>query len=102
MPRGDSLSIPRATPLATGWRSQIAAILQKHGLANVMDAVVAFAELCCQADPDDCSAAEESAQGGWYRPAKRRIDAKAERLAAFKRSNRFPHPKRIKTARRGQ
>jgi hypothetical protein len=63
--------------------------LELHGLSEILDAVAAYAELRCQHEPDNRSAAEEAAQGGWYRiadPARRPIEAKAERLAAEKRA----------------
>jgi hypothetical protein len=76
--RADSLHIPAGSPFATGWRSQLAAMLLKHSLADVMDAVAAFSELCCNHDPDDCSRQAELEAVNWARwatPAKRRIEA---------------------------
>jgi hypothetical protein len=79
----------------------VAALLEQHGVAELLDVLAAYAELRCQHEPDNCSAAEEAAQGGWYRiadPARRRIDHKAELLAAQKRAlPGLPHPSRIRS-----
>jgi hypothetical protein len=37
--------IPADSPLTTGWRAELAALISAHGLAAIMDAVSAFAEL---------------------------------------------------------
>jgi hypothetical protein len=96
-----SVPIPSGSPLATGWRAMVAALLEQHGVAELLDVLAAYAELRCLHEPDNCSAAEEAAQGGWYRiadPAVRRIKAKAELLAAEKRAlPRLPHPTRIRS-----
>ena len=100
--RARSPSVPFAIPpdsvLAVGWRGVLAALLLEHGLAEIMHAVSAYAELRVRHEPEDCSAREERAQGTWYRrPAKRQIDAKEEHLAAEKR--KLPtviHPRRIR------
>jgi hypothetical protein len=71
-------SIPRGSPLASGWRRQVADLLERHGISEVLDVLAAYAELRCRHEPDDCSGAAEAAAGGWYRlrhPAQRRIDA---------------------------
>jgi hypothetical protein len=73
----------------------VAAVLEQHGVAEMLDVLAAYAELRCQHEPGNCSAAEEEAQGGWCRiadPAVRRIIAKAELLAAGGKS-RKPHRK---------
>jgi hypothetical protein len=59
-----SVPIPPGSPLATGWRALVAALLEQHGVAEMLDVLAAYAELRCQHEPDDCSAAEEAAQGG--------------------------------------
>jgi len=100
-PRSASVpfTVPPGTPLAVGWRFQAVLLLEQHGLAELLDVLAAYAELRCQHEPDDCSAAEEAAQGGWCRiaqPAVRRIERKAELLAAEKRAlPKLPHPSRI-------
>ena len=81
-------TIPPESPLASGWRFQVAQILEIVGVHDLMDAVAAYAELRCRHEPDNCSVAEEAAQGGWYRsapsfrklaePAQRRIQAVEE------------------------
>ena len=71
-------SIPRESPLARGWRAAVVFALERHGVHQVMDAIAAYAELRCRHEPDNCSPAEEAAQGGWYRyqaAALRRIEA---------------------------
>jgi len=76
--RADSLHIPPGSPFSAGWRAQLAAMLLTYGLADVMDAVSAFSELCCQHDPDDCSRQAELEAGNWVlaaQPAQRRIEA---------------------------
>ena len=84
-------TIPADSPLATGWRSTLAELLVRHGLAEVMHVISAYAELRVRHEPDDCSMAEEMAQGKWYRrPAQRQIDAKEELLAAELRN--LPSP----------
>ena len=70
--------IPADSPLATGWRSVVVGFLEDHGIQDVIDLVSAYAELRCRADPDNCSNAEESAQGYWALAAKRRIEENAE------------------------
>lgn len=37
--------IPRDCPFSAGWRAEVAALVLAHGLADVLDAVSAFAEL---------------------------------------------------------
>src|SRR5262249_15912817 len=70
-PRSASVpfTVPPGSPLAIGWRAQLAALLERHGLAELLDVLAAYAELRCQHEPDDCSAAEEAAQAGWGRIA---------------------------------
>jgi hypothetical protein len=78
MPRADSPQIPPGSPFAIGWRAHLAAMILQNGLADVVDAVSAFSELCCDADPDDCSARAELQAGNWVlwaTPARRRIEA---------------------------
>jgi hypothetical protein len=90
-----SVVIPPGSPLATGWRATLTDLLLRYDLQDILDTVAAYAELCCQHDPDNCSAAEEAAQGSWCRiadPAVRRINAKAELLAAAGKP-RKPHRK---------
>src|SRR5262249_49813873 len=89
-PRSASVpfTVPPSSPLAVGWRAQLAALLERHGLAELLDVLAAYAELRCQHEPDDCSAAEEAAQGGGCRlaqPAVRRVESKAGVLAAAPR-----------------
>jgi hypothetical protein len=53
-------------------------VKESHGLADVMDAVSAFSELCCDADPDDCSRQAELDAGNWAlwaTPAQCRMEA---------------------------
>jgi hypothetical protein len=45
-------SVPRGSPLATGWRAHLVAMLQEHGLVDVLDTVSAFAELAVRREPD--------------------------------------------------
>ena len=100
----------------------MAALLIRHGLAEMMEVLTAFAELCRRREPDtardplDC--AEPLSAGQARRtgrpncgpstvltvariadPARRRIKHKAELLAAEKlallRETRMPHPSRI-------
>ena len=74
-------SIPSDSPLARGWRRSVAELLERHGLHELLDVLSAYAELRCRHEPDNCSTAEEAAQGGWYswctwrQAAKRRIDS---------------------------
>jgi hypothetical protein len=73
-----SVPIPPGSPLATGWRAIVAALLEQHGVAEMLDVLAAYAELRCRHEPDDCSDAAEAVAGSWYRlrePAQRRIDA---------------------------
>jgi hypothetical protein len=124
MTRADSASvlIPPGSPLAIGWRADVAALLIRHGLAEMMEVLTAFAELCRRREPDtardplDCT--ESLTADGQRRtgrpncgpstvltvariadPARRRIKHKAELLAAEKvallRQTRMPHPSRI-------
>ena len=62
----DAPSIPRNSPLATGWRASLAKALNDHGLQEVLDAISAYAELRCRHEQD------------WYgwmaAPSKRRIE----------------------------
>jgi hypothetical protein len=37
--------IPASSPLATGWRAELCALILAHGRADVLDAVSAYAEL---------------------------------------------------------
>jgi hypothetical protein len=37
--------IPASSPVATGWRAELCALILAHGLANVLDTVSAYAEL---------------------------------------------------------
>jgi len=48
----DALSIPRNSPLAVGWRAALVALLEEHGLVDVLDTVSAFAELAVRREPD--------------------------------------------------
>src|SRR5262249_36938045 len=54
MTRADSASvpIPPGSPLAIGWRADVAALLMRHGLAEMMEVLTAFAELCRRREPD--------------------------------------------------
>jgi hypothetical protein len=45
-------SVPRGSPLATGWRAHLVAMLEAHGLVDVLDTVSAFAELAVRREPD--------------------------------------------------
>lgn len=38
------LSVPNCSPLATGWRRQLAELLAEVGIADVMDAIAAYGE----------------------------------------------------------
>jgi len=60
-------TIPPGSPLATGWRFQAVLLLERHGVQDMIDTIAAYAELRCRLEPDDCSAAEESAQGNWVK-----------------------------------
>jgi len=60
-------TIPPGSPLATVWRFQAVLLLERHGVQDMIDTIAAYAELRCRLEPDDCSAAEESAQGGWFK-----------------------------------
>ena len=124
MSRADSASvlIPPGSPLAIGWRADVAALLICYGLAEMMEVLTAFAELCRRREPDtardplDCAeplSAGEARRTGRPNcgpstaltvariadPARRRIKHKAELLAAEKlallRQTRMPHPNRI-------
>ena len=71
-------SIPSDSPLARGWRRTVAELLERHGVHELLDVLSAYAELRCRHEPDDCSLAEEAAQGGWFTwraAAQRRIEA---------------------------
>src|SRR5262249_20708672 len=61
-------TIPPGSPLATGWRFQAVLLLERHGVQDMIDTIAAYAGLRCRLEPDDCSAAEESAQGSWIKP----------------------------------
>jgi hypothetical protein len=54
LPRPPSvpLAIPAGSPLRTGWRATLVALLQEHGLVDVLDTVSAFAELAVRREPD--------------------------------------------------
>src|SRR5262249_22640823 len=54
MTRADSASvpIPPGSPLAIGWRADVAALLIRHGLIEMMDVISAYAELCVRQEPD--------------------------------------------------
>src|SRR5262245_2509055 len=45
-------SVPPGSPLATGWRARLVAMLEEHGLVDVLDTVSAFAELAVRREPD--------------------------------------------------
>jgi hypothetical protein len=79
--------IPPSSPLATGWRAELAALMLAHGLANALDAVSALAELRsrhpeCHTGLFDAIEALEIAA-----PARRRIRRKTERLRAEARAD---------------
>ena len=44
--------IPRGSPLATGWRADLVAILLARNLVDVMDTIAQFAEMCVRREPD--------------------------------------------------
>ena len=46
------MAIPAGSPLATGWRATLVALLEEHGLVDVLDTVSAFAELAVRREPD--------------------------------------------------
>jgi hypothetical protein len=46
------LSVPRNSPLGKGWRRKLVAMLEEHGLVDVLDTVSAFAELAVRREPD--------------------------------------------------
>ena len=54
LPRPPSvpLPIPTGSPLRTGWRATLVALLEEHGLVDVLDTVSAFAELAVRREPD--------------------------------------------------
>jgi hypothetical protein len=52
MPLKDAALIPRGSPLAIGWRAELAAILLTRKLVDVMDAIAQFAELRVRQEPD--------------------------------------------------
>ena len=48
----DAALIPRGSPLATGWRAELVAILLARKLVDVMDTIAQFAELRVRQEPD--------------------------------------------------
>jgi hypothetical protein len=124
MTRADSASvpIPPGSPLAIGWRADVAALLMRHGLAEMMDVISAYAELCVRQEPDtaldpldrvesvrielprsgrpNCGPETVLTVARIADPAFRRIDTVAELEAAHKRTmlaaTRMPLPSRIR------
>src|SRR5262249_54504864 len=45
-------SVPPGSPLATGWRATLCAMLAEHRLVDVLDTVSAFAEAGARGEPD--------------------------------------------------
>ena len=48
----DGALIPRGSPLASGWRADLVAILLARNLVDVMDTIAQFAELSVRREPD--------------------------------------------------
>jgi hypothetical protein len=72
--------IPESSPLATGWRAELSALILAHGLANVLDAVSAFAELRARRDEGQTGLFDGMEAREIARPARSRIAHKlAER-----------------------
>jgi hypothetical protein len=101
MLRADRPAIPADSPLAVGWRAAAVDLLLRHGILEMLDVVSAYAEWCMDLEPDtahdplDCPATMRR----FGDPARRRINAETERLAAEKRAlPRLQHPSRIRTA----
>ena len=96
LPRPPSapLAIPAGSPLATGWRATLVALLEEHGLVDVLDTVSAFAELAVRREPDT---AEDPLDGqrsvplhqllpGWFQRHgnhRRRISMKEDHRSPF-------------------
>ena len=88
------LPIPSGSPLRTGWRATLVALLQEHGLVDVLDTVSAFAELAVRREPDT---AEDPLDGqrsvplhqllpGWFQHHgnhRRRISMKEDHRSPF-------------------
>ena len=79
--------IPIHSPLATGWRAELTALILTHGLANVLDAVSAFAELRARRAEGQTGLFDQMEAGEIAAPARRRISRKTERLRAEARAD---------------
>jgi len=79
--------IPTHSPLATGWRAELAALILAHGLANVLDAVSAYAELRSRHVEGQFGLFDRLEAREIAAPARRHISRKAERLRAEARAD---------------
>ena len=78
--------IPAHSPLATGWRAELTALILAHGLANVMDAVSAYAELRSRRAEGQTGLFDRVEARDIAAPARRHISRKTERLRAEPRA----------------
>jgi hypothetical protein len=79
--------IPAYSPLATGWRAELTALILAHGLSNVLDAVSAFAELRARRAEGQTGLFDGLEVREIAAPARRRISRKTERLRAEARAD---------------
>ena len=79
--------IPAYSPLATGWRAELAALILAHGLSNVLDALSAFAELRARRAEGQTGLFDRMEARDIAAPARRRIGRKTERLRAEARAD---------------
>ena len=69
MPLKDAALIPRGSPLAIGWRAELAAILLTRKLVDVMDTIAQFAELSVRQEPDTARDPLDAAEPAVFRRA---------------------------------
>jgi hypothetical protein len=79
--------IPAHSPLATGWRAELAALILAHGLANVLDAVSAYAELRARRAEGQSGLFDRMEAREMAAPVRRRISRKTRRLRAEARAD---------------
>jgi hypothetical protein len=79
--------IPPYSPLASGWRAELTALILANGLSNVLDAVSAFAELRSRRVEGQTGLFDRMEAREIAAPSRRRINRKTERLRAEARAD---------------
>ena len=91
----DGALIPRGSPLATGWRADLVAILLARNLVDVMDTIAQFAEMCVRREPDTARDPLDAAESAVFRRAESKGRTKLNDDAPLTMNRADPAHRRI-------